>query len=38
MSGVDLVRGESTFMTFSYDQLIDQPDTVAEPDDETKAG
>lgn len=31
MSGVDLVRGESTFMTFSYDQLIDQPDKVAEP-------
>lgn len=38
MSGVDLVRGESMFMTFSYDQLIDRPDTVAEPDDETKAG
>lgn len=37
MSGVDLVRGESTFMTFSYDQLIDQPDTMAEPDEETKA-
>ncbi|AOW14179.1 hypothetical protein LPB72_06345 [Hydrogenophaga crassostreae] len=38
MSGVDLVRGESTFMNFSYDQLIDLPDTVAEPDDEHKAG
>ncbi len=37
MSGVETVRGESTFMTLSYDQLIDLPDTVAEPDGEPKA-
>jgi hypothetical protein len=37
MSGVDTVRGERTFMVFSYDQLIDLPDTVAEPDGEPKA-
>lgn len=38
MSGTELVRGETTFMTFSYDQLIDLPDTMAEPEDEPKAG
>lgn len=37
MSGTELVRGESTFMTFSYDQLIDQPDIVAVPDAEPEA-
>lgn len=31
MSGVETVRGESTFMVFSYDQLIDLSDTVSEP-------
>lgn len=30
MSGVDQVRGESTYMTFSYNQLIDLPDAAAE--------
>lgn len=38
MSGVDLVRGESTFMTFSYDELIDPLNAMVEPDAETKAG
>lgn len=37
MSGVETVRGESTFMVLSYDQLIDLPDTVAEPDREPRA-
>ena len=37
MSSVETVRGESTFMVLSYDQLIDLPDTVAEPDGEPKA-
>ena len=32
MCGVETVRGESTCMVLSYDQLIDLPDTVAEPD------
>lgn len=38
MSGTDIVRGESTSMTFSYDQLIDQSDIAAEPDAEPEAG
>ncbi|MDO5624003.1 MAG: HNH endonuclease [Pseudomonadota bacterium] len=37
MSGVEAVRGEITSMVFSYDQLIDLPDTVVEPDGEPKA-
>lgn len=37
MSGTQLIRGESTSMTFSYDQLIGQPDIVAEPDAEPEA-
>jgi len=30
MSGTELVRRETMFMTFGYDQLIDLPDTVTE--------
>ena len=36
MSGVETVRGDSTSMVFSYDQLIDLPDTVVEPDGEPR--
>jgi len=32
MSGVETVRGESTFMVLSYSQLIDLPKTVTKPD------
>lgn len=37
MSGVETVRGESTFMILSYDQFIDLPDIVAKPNREPKA-
>jgi hypothetical protein len=36
MSGVEVVRGDSTSMVLSYDRLVDMPGTVAQPDDEPK--
>lgn len=33
MSGIETVRGESTFMALSYDQLVELPDTAIEPDE-----
>nr|WP_315463287.1 hypothetical protein [uncultured Rhodoferax sp.] len=38
MSGAELVRGQSTFVSFLYDQLINLPDISIEPNDETQAG
>lgn len=38
MSGTSIVRGESTFMVFSYDQLIDMPSTKSKPNEETQTG
>jgi len=37
MSGVETVRGETTFMVLSYDQLVDLTGAETEPDGEPKA-
>ena len=38
MSGTELVRGDSTSITFCYDRLLDQSDIMVEPDAEPEAG
>ena len=38
MSGVEPIRGQTESMTFSYEQLINLPNTEAEPENKPNEG